>query len=142
MIESLQPYVAFFILPLFAFVASGFPLRGVTSALLLSPTVLGIVAALFLGKQLGVFAVVFLTVSLKLGRKPTGATWLEIYGVSLLCGIGFTMSLFIGAMAFPSDAPQVRVGVLLGSLLSGAAGMAVLGWAGSRRRVAGQRDAS
>ncbi len=63
---------------------------------------LGILLGLFLGKQLGVLGAVFLAVTLGIGRKPTGATWLEIYGLSVLCGVGFTMSLFIGAMAFPA----------------------------------------
>ena len=75
---------------------------------------------------------------LKVARRPTGATWVELYGVSLLCGVGFTMSLFIGALAFPDDlrSAEVRLGVLMGSILSCAAGMAVLGWAQGRRREA------
>ncbi len=134
--------MAYLILPLFAFAAAGFPLRDLTPSQLLRPEVLGILAGLFLGKQIGVFAATFLVAVLKLGRKPTGATWLEIYGVSLLCGMGFTMSLFIGGLAYPGDEPEVRIGVFLGSLLSGAAGMAVLAWAGSRRMDAGRREAA
>lgn len=137
MMQSLHPYVAYGILPLFAFAAAGFSLNGMSLAELAKPTVLGVFAGLFLGKQIGVFLAAFLAVLLKLGRKPTGATWTEMYGVSLLCGVGFTMSLFIGSLAFPADDPgaqaDARLSVALASLLSGAMGMAVLGWAGSRR---------
>jgi NhaA family Na+:H+ antiporter len=137
MMQSLHPYVAYLVLPLFAFAAAGFSLKGLSLAMLGRPALLGIFAGLFLGKQIGVFGAAFLTTTLKLGRKPTGASWLEIYGVALLCGVGFTMSLFIGSLAFPaSDAAaqtDVRVGVALASLLSGVLGMAVLSWAGSRR---------
>jgi NhaA family Na+:H+ antiporter len=135
--ESLHPYVAYGILPLFAFVAAGFSFSGMTGAHLTSPLTLGIVLGLFLGKQLGVFGAVFLAVTLGFGRKPTGATWLEVWGLSLLCGVGFTMSLFIGALAFPAAdlqaQNQARLGVVLASLLSAAAGMAVLSSAGAAR---------
>jgi NhaA family Na+:H+ antiporter len=128
--DSLHPYVAYGILPLFAFVAAGFSFSGITGAHFTSPLTLGIVLGLFLGKQLGVFGAVFLAVTLGFGRKPTGATWLEVWGLSLLCGVGFTMSLFIAALAFPEAdlqaQNQARLGVLLASLLSAAAGMAVL----------------
>ncbi|CAN7440460.1 Na+/H+ antiporter NhaA [Phenylobacterium sp. LjRoot219] len=133
--ESLHPYVAFLILPLFAFAAAGFSLEGMTLAELASPVTLGIALGLFLGKQLGVFGATAAVIGLKLARRPTGATWAELYGVSLLCGVGFTMSLFIGALAFTAEyaAAQVRLGVLMGSVLSAAAGMAVLAWAQRRR---------
>jgi NhaA family Na+:H+ antiporter len=135
--ESLHPYVAYGILPLFAFVASGFAFSGITGAHFASPLTLGIVFGLFLGKQLGVFGAVFLAVTLGFGRKPTGATWLEVWGLSLLCGVGFTMSLFIGALAFPEvdlqAQNQARLGVVLASLLSAAAGMAVLSKAAAAR---------
>ena len=137
MIQSLHPYVAFLILPLFAFFASGFVLKGLSLSVLGRPEVLGILLGLFVGKQVGVFLAAFLAAVTKLGRKPTGATWIEMYGVSLLCGIGFTMSLYIGGLAFPAADPQgqaaVRLAVALGSILSGALGMAVLAWAGGRR---------
>jgi NhaA family Na+:H+ antiporter len=140
--DSLHPYVAYGILPLFAFVAAGFSFRGITGAHFTSPLTLGIVLGLFLGKQVGVFGAVFLAVTLGLGRKPTGATWLEVWGLSLLCGVGFTMSLFISALAFPeSDLQaqnQARLGVVLASLLSAGAGMAVLSSAGA---VRARRDA-
>jgi len=135
--EGLHPYVAFLILPLFAFSAAGFTIRGLGLSDLFGPIALGVTAGLFLGKQLGVFGASALVIGLKLARRPTGATWVELYGLSLLCGIGFTMSLFIGQLAFPlSDtaaAAQVRIGVVAGSLLSTLAGMAVLAWSQARR---------
>jgi NhaA family Na+:H+ antiporter len=135
--ESLHPYVAYGILPLFAFVAAGFSFSGITGAHFTSPLTLGIVLGLFLGKQLGVFGAVFVAVTLGFGRKPTGATWLEVWGLSLLCGVGFTMSLFISALAFPEAdlqaQNQARLGVVLASLLSAAAGMAVLSKAAAAR---------
>jgi len=133
--EGLHPYVAYLILPLFAFTAAGFSLQGEALSAVGSPIALGVALGLFVGKQLGVFGATAAVIGLKLARRPTGATWLEIYGVSLLCGVGFTMSLFIGVLAFaaPHPATEVRIGVFLGSLLSVAAGMAVLRWAQSRR---------
>ena len=104
-----------------------------------APLVLGIALGLFIGKQVGVFGFAWLASALGLGRRPTDATWLELYGVSLLCGVGFTMSLFIGVLAFPGavDSPEqveVKLGVLGGSFLSAAAGAAVLAVAGRRRK--------
>jgi NhaA family Na+:H+ antiporter len=135
--EGLHPYVAFLILPLFAFCAAGFSIRGLGLSDLFGPIALGVAAGLFLGKQLGVFGAAALVIGLKLARRPTGAKWVELYGLSLLCGIGFTMSLFIGQLAFPlSDAAaaaQVRIGVVAGSLASTLAGMAVLAWSQARR---------
>lgn len=135
--EGLHPYVAFLILPLFAFVAAGFTIRGLGISDLFGPIALGVAAGLFFGKQIGVFGASALVIGLKLARRPTGAKWIELYGLSLLCGLGFTMSLFIGQLAFPlSDAAaqaQVRIGVVAGSLASTLAGMAVLAWAQARR---------
>ena len=129
--HSLHPYVAYLILPLFAFCAAGFSLQGLSLGEILGPIPLGIALGLFLGKQIGVFGASALAIGLKLARRPTGAKWLELYGVSMLCGVGFTMSLFIGGLAFGADdqAAQsgVRLGVVLGSVLSTAAGMVVLG---------------
>ncbi len=144
-LDSLHPYVAFAILPLFAFVAAGFSFNGLNGGQLTAPVTLGVLLGLFIGKQVGVFGAVLIAVLLKFGRKPTGATWLEVYGVSLLCGVGFTMSLFIAALAFP-DADikhqnQVRLGVVLASLLSAAGGMAVLSAAG-RLRALRQADSA
>jgi NhaA family Na+:H+ antiporter len=135
--KSLHPYVAYVILPLFAFVAAGFSFRGIDGGHLAAPLTLGILLGLFAGKQIGVFGAVLLAVTLKFGRKPTGATWLEVWGLSLLCGVGFTMSLFIAALAFPDadvqQQNQVRLGVVLASVLSAGAGMAVLAVAGALR---------
>jgi NhaA family Na+:H+ antiporter len=135
--EGLHPYVAFFILPLFAFTAAGFSVTGLGVRELFGPVALGVAAGLVVGKQIGVFGATALVIGLKLSRRPTGAKWIELYGVSLLCGIGFTMSLFIGQLAFPlasaSDQAQVRLGVIAGSLISTLAGVAVLAWAQARR---------
>jgi NhaA family Na+:H+ antiporter len=135
--EGLHPYVAFLILPLFAFTAAGFTVRGLGPSDLFGPIALGVAAGLFIGKQIGVFGAAALVIGLKLARRPSGAKWIELYGLSLLCGVGFTMSLFIGQLAFPlSDAAaqaEVRIGVVAGSLLSTLAGMAVLAWAQRRR---------
>ena len=140
--EGLHPYVAFLILPLFAFCAAGFTFRHIGLSDLFGPVALGVAAGLFFGKQLGVFLATFLVILTKLARRPTGAKWIELYGLSLLCGIGFTMSLFIGQLAFPlADATaqaQVRIGVVVGSLASTLAGMAVLAW--SQRRRAGDPE--
>ena len=134
--ESLHPYVAFLILPLFAFCAAGFSLRGFDLRGLFGPVSLGVALGLFLGKPAGVFVACAAVIGLKLARRPTGATWLELYGVAILCGVGFTMSLFIGELAFPGGqrAAEVRLGVLMGSVLSSAAGAAVLAWAQAKRR--------
>jgi Na+:H+ antiporter, NhaA family len=135
--EGLHPYVAFLILPLFAFCAAGFSIRGLGLSDLFGPIALGVAGGLFIGKQVGVFGAASLVIGLKLARRPTGAKWVELYGLSLLCGIGFTMSLFIGQLAFPlTDAAaeaQVRIGVVVGSLASTLAGMTVLAWSQARR---------
>ena len=138
--HDLHPYVAYLILPLFAFAKAGVSFAGLSMDQLFAPLVLGIAAGLFLGKQIGVFGAAWLTSSLKLGAKPSQATWLEVYGVSLLCGVGFTMSLFIGALAFPGaiDSPaqvEVKLGVILGSVLSATIGATVLTIAAGRRRA-------
>jgi len=135
--EGLHPYVAFLILPLFAFVAAGFSVKGLGLSDIAGPVALGVIAGLVVGKTLGVFGAASLVIGLKLARRPTGMKWVELLGVSMLCGVGFTMSLFIGQLAFPgadaSDQAQVRLGVIAGSLISTLAGMAVLAWAQARR---------
>ena len=135
--KALHPYVAFLILPLFAFAAAGFSISGLGLRDLFGPVAIGVAAGLFIGKQVGVFGAAALVMGLKWARRPTGAKWIELYGVSLLTGIGFTMSLFIGQLAFPvgdaSDQAQVRIGVIVGSILSTVAGMSVLAWAQARR---------
>ncbi len=127
--HALHPSVAYAIVPLFGFANAGVSLAGMGFAQLLAPLPLGIAAGLFLGKQIGIFGSIWLSVKLGIAGKLRGATWLQIYGVSLMCGIGFTMSLFIGALAFPGDPlliEEAKIGVLLGSLLSAIAGYAVL----------------
>lgn len=135
--HALHPYVAYGVLPLFAFAKAGVSFAGLSSDQMLAPLVMGIAAGLFIGKQIGVFGAAWLVSALKLGAKPTGANWMQVYGVSLLCGVGFTMSLFIGALAFPGavDSPQqveVKLGVILGSVLSATVGAVVLSLAGRR----------
>ena len=136
-LEALHPYVAYLILPLFAFTAAGFTFGSETARVILSTVSLGIAAGLFFGKQVGIFGATALAIGLKWARRPTGARWIELYGVSALCGVGFTMSLYIGALAFPGADPvhqaQVRAGVLLGSLASAALGVAVLAFSARRR---------
>ncbi|MFC3068397.1 Na+/H+ antiporter NhaA [Phenylobacterium soli] len=138
--ESLHPYVAYLILPLFAFCAAGFDFGRLSLDDLFGPVSLGVALGLFLGKPLGVFGAIALLTGLKIARRPMGAKWVELFGVSLLTGIGFTMSLFIGALAFPGAGPeqgQVRAGVIMGSVLSTLAGSAVLAWAQARRKAEG-----
>ena len=127
--HKLTPIVAFFIVPVFGFANAGVSLSGMGLDQLLAPLPLGIAAGLFLGKQIGIFGIVYLSVKFGIARELRGATWLQVYGVSLLCGIGFTMSLFIGALAFPEDPERVeeaKLGVLIGSFLSAVVGYAVL----------------
>jgi Na+:H+ antiporter, NhaA family len=135
--ESLHPYVAFLILPLFAFCAAGFDFGRLQVSDLFGPVALGVAAGLFLGKPLGVFGAIALLCGLKLTRRPMGTKWVELFGMSLLTGVGFTMSLYIGELAFPlggMEQGQVRAGVIAGSLLSTLAGMGVLAWAQTQRR--------
>lgn len=137
--DALHPWVAFLILPAFVFSTAGVPLGGVASAL--APAPLGVALGLFLGKQAGVFGASALAIAAGLARRPGGATWAEIYGVSVLCGVGFTFSLFLGGLAFSGAAAQtvaqIKLGVIVGSLLSGLCGASVLAWAAARRRSLG-----
>ena len=130
--HALSPWVAFVIVPLFGFANAGVDLRGVNAATLFAPLPLAIAAGLFFGKQVGIFVSIRLAIALRLGVRPTGASWAQVYGVALLCGIGFTMSLFIGGLAFadPVHHEAVKIGVLGGSLLSALAGYAWLRIAG------------
>ena len=127
--HGLSPWVAFLIVPLFGFANAGVSLEGVGLERLLAPLPLGIAAGLFLGKQLGIFGAVWLTVRLGFATRLRGATWLQVWGVAMLCGIGFTMSLFIGALAFPGDPQRIeaaKLGILAGSFLSAIGGYVVL----------------
>jgi len=119
--HGLAPYVAFGIMPIFAFANAGVSLEGLTFATLLNPVPLGIVLGLFFGKQFGVFVLSYLSIKLKIADKPSGSTWPAFYAVSILTGIGFTMSLFVGNLAFTNNMEYmdgVKIGVLAGSLLS------------------------
>ena len=141
--HDLHPWVAWLVLPLFAFAKAGVSFAGLSMEQVFAPLVLALALSLFLGKQIGVFGAAWLAATLKIGRPPTGATWLELYGVSLLCGVGFTMSLFIGVLAFPgtSDSPEqvaVKLGVLGGSVLSAIFGAVVLAVATRRRRISAE----
>ncbi|MEI8145612.1 MAG: Na+/H+ antiporter NhaA, partial [Alphaproteobacteria bacterium] len=133
--HALKLPVLFGIMPIFAFANAGVPLYGLGLGDLVKPVTLGIAAGLFLGKPIGITLATFATVKSGLGRLPEGATWLQVLGVAWIAGIGFTMSLFIGTLAFPGDdmQNQVRLGVMLGSLLSTTAGVLVLNAARSRR---------
>ena len=128
--HGLQPWVAFFILPIFAFSNAGVSFSGFSYEQLVNPITLGIVFGLFVGKQLGIFGACWLAVKAGVAKLPPGTTWGQLYGVSLLCGIGFTMSLFIGSLAFEqTDASymnSVKIGVILGSFLSAVVGSWVI----------------
>ena len=137
--QGLHPWVAYAILPIFAFANAGVSFAGIDSATVFGSVSAGIAAGLFFGKQLGVFASVWLAVKLGFARLPRGSSWLSIYGVALLTGIGFTMSLFIGSLAFERGdfdyIAATRVGVLCGSMLSAVLGYAVLRIVFSRQRA-------
>ena len=127
--HALSPYVAFGIMPVFAFANAGVSLDGLTFSTLLNPVPLGIVLGLFFGKQIGVFVLSYLSVKLKIADKPSGSTWPAFYAVSILTGIGFTMSLFVGNLAFANNMEYmdgVKIGVLAGSLLSTVFGYVLL----------------
>ncbi|RMF11357.1 MAG: Na+/H+ antiporter NhaA [Alphaproteobacteria bacterium] len=134
--HELHPWVAFMILPLFAFANAGLHLLDLPAAGFVDPVALGIATGLFVGKQIGVFGFAAVLILLGLARMPEGANWRGLYGVSVLTGIGFTMSLFIGTLAFDDIgyANTLRLGVLGGSLASAVLGYLVLGRSGGRRR--------
>jgi NhaA family Na+:H+ antiporter len=126
--HALHPWVMFGIVPLFGLASAGVSF-GDGFAVLVQPLPLGVLLGLVIGKQLGVFAAIWGAVRWSLAPMPRGATWWHVYGAALLCGIGFTMSLFIGALAFPGDAAKIdgaRIGTLAGSLIAALAGWAVL----------------
>jgi len=119
--HSIAPYVAFGIMPLFAFANAGVSLEGISLNSLLNPVPLGILCGLFFGKQIGVFLFAYVSVKLNYAQKPNNSNWMALYAVSVLTGIGFTMSLFVGNLAFansPMYLDGVKIGVLSGSLLS------------------------
>ena len=117
----ISPYVAFGIMPIFAFANAGVSLEGVNMASLLNPVPFGILCGLFFGKQIGVFLFSYLSIKLKFAEMPNNSNWVTLYGVGVLTGIGFTMSLFVGNLAFVGSEQHldgVKIGVLLGSLAS------------------------
>lgn len=138
--HDLHPWVAFGILPLFAFANAGVPLAGVTLDQASGNVPLGIALGLFLGKQLGVFSFTWVAVKSGFARLPEGANWLMVYGIALLCGIGFTMSLFIASLAFEQTGVQDvvgdRLGILVGSLCSAVVGYSVLRLASAQKKPA------
>ncbi len=131
--HKLHPWVAFGVLPLFAFANAGVSFAGIRFDELFSPVTLGIALGLFVGKQIGIGLASWLGIKLHIARMPHGGNWRGIYGISLVAGVGFTMSLFIGTLAFGSVGDtypaMVRLGVLVGSFLSGILGYLVLRFA-------------
>jgi Na+:H+ antiporter, NhaA family len=128
--HALHSVVAFFVLPIFAFSNAGLNLTGVGADALLHPVPIGIALGLFVGKQVGIFGLCWLVIKLKIAALPRGMNWLSLYGTSALCGIGFTMSLFIGSLAFEETGVDLffdeRLGIILGSLFSGVLGYLIL----------------
>ena len=130
--HDLHSVVAYGVLPMFAFVNGGIDLAGVSVADVMHSVPLGIAAGLFVGKQVGIFALCFLGIKLGLAKMPEGANWGSLYGVSVLCGVGFTMSLFVGSLAFenvdfaPDQIFDERLGIIVGSILSAFVGLLVL----------------
>ena len=127
--HGISPYVAFIIMPIFAFANAGVNLEGLSFSSLLSPVPLGILLGLFFGKQIGVLFFSYISVKLKFAEMPNRSSWLSLYGVSILTGIGFTMSLFVGNLAFVENLEYidgVKIGVLSGSLLSTIFGYLIL----------------
>jgi len=134
--HALAPWVGFLIVPVFGFANAGVSFVGMSAAVLTQPITLGVALGLFAGKQIGVFGAAWLAIKTRIAQLPAGASWTQLYGVALLCGIGFTMSLFIGLLAFKDVHLQdeVKVGVLLGSLASALVGAALLSLAGRKGR--------
>lgn len=137
--HALHPWVAYGILPLFAFANAGVSFEGMGLHSLSEPVMLGIAMGLFFGKQIGVFGFLWLAIRLKIAAMPKNATWVQLYGVAIITGIGFTMSLFIGSLAFSHSGfdAQIRLGVLTGSLASALFGYFLLRFATNEEGVPG-----
>lgn len=136
--HGIAPWSAFFIVPIFGFANAGVSLEGIGMEQIFAPLPIGIAAGLFLGKQVGIFTAVWLAVKTGFAGRLGGATWLQVYGVATLCGIGFTMSLFIGALAFPGEAlliEEAKIGVLGGSFLSAIVGYCILRFAPQEKHL-------
>lgn len=138
--HKLSPLVSFFILPMFAFANSGVRVTNFSSEILLDGLVLGVIAGLFFGKQIGVFLFGFIAIKLKICKLPENSNWLEFYGASILTGIGFTMSLFIGNLAFDDHIAldKVKVAVLIGSLASFIYGSLILIMMKKKKSITGR----
>ena len=133
--HAISPYVAFMIMPIFAFANAGVSLEGLSLSSLLEPVPLGILLGLFVGKQVGVMVVSFIAVKFGVAQMPDKSSWLSLYGVSILTGVGFTMSLFVGNLAFTENIQYidgVKIGVLAGSLLSTVFGYFILLYASKK----------
>lgn len=137
--QDLHSPVNFAILPLFAFANAGLTLTGLTLENVIAPVPMGILLGLFLGKQLGVMLFTWLAVKLRIGKLPDDVNWAQIYGVAILCGIGFTMSLFIGSLAFEqtieNQSMHDRLGILIGSLLSAVVGYCWLAFVAKPKKL-------
>lgn len=136
--HGIAPWSAFFIVPIFGFANAGVSLEGIGIEQIFAPLPIGIAAGLFFGKQVGIFAAVWLAVKTGFAGRLGGASWLQVYGVATLCGIGFTMSLFIGALAFPGEAlliEEAKIGVLGGSFLSAIVGYCILRFAPQEKHL-------
>ena len=137
--EKLHSWVAFAVVPIFGFANAGVSLTGISMENLIDPVPLGVALGLLVGKQVGVFLLAALAIRMGLAKMPEGSNWIQLYGVALLCGIGFTMRLFIGNLAFPGSphlVDEVKVGVLMGSIFAAIAGVTVL------RRCSAQASAA
>lgn len=137
--SDLHSVVAFFVLPVFAFANAGINFRGMSLAQVFHDVPIGIAFGLFFGKQIGIFGLCWLSIKLKIANLPTGTSWLSLYGTAILCGIGFTMSLFIGSLAFEETGVNLlfddRLGIIIGSLFSGVVGYIVLRLSLSSKQV-------
>jgi Na+:H+ antiporter, NhaA family len=127
--HALVPWNAYFIVPLFGFANAGVSLTGLGTEALFAPLPMAIAIGLIVGKQVGIVGAVFAAEKLGFAERPMGASWLQVWGLAVLCGIGFTMSLFIGALAFPGSpllVEEAKFGVLAGSLVSAVLGYLIL----------------
>ncbi|OAH29561.1 sodium:proton antiporter [Methylorubrum populi] len=141
--HGIAPWSSFVVLPLFGFANAGVSLSGFKAEMLFAPVTLGVALGLFVGKQVGVFGLTSAAIKLGLAQRPAHTSWWQLYGLSLLCGVGFTMSLFIGLLAFaerPELEAETKIGVLVGSLTCMALGALVLWFSGAPRKASTGRS--